>query len=94
MLHFFLYMANKSSALKKTRHDSKIKAQNKIIKKSLKKVIKKADGKNFPKLQKAIDKAAKKGIIKKNKAARIKSRLAKKAILQKTHKPASSKSKA
>ncbi|MGB9680899.1 MAG: 30S ribosomal protein S20 [Patescibacteria group bacterium] len=81
-------MAQKKSALKEWRKAKKREAQNKKIKANLKYLERKflktlAKDKNgagsiFIKLQKALDKAAKRGIIKKNTASRKKSRLTKK----------------
>ena len=71
-------MAQKKSALKKTRHDAKVGAQNKIIKKNLKRLLKKAVKKDVSLAYKKLDKATKRGIIHQNKASRLKSRLAKK----------------
>jgi len=71
-------MANKKFAAKKARRDAKVGAQNRIIKKQLKRVIKKAKKKDLSLVYKKLDKAAKRGIIHKNKSARLKSRIAKK----------------
>jgi len=81
-------MAHTKSALKELRKAKKREAQNKKIKANLKYLERKflktlAKDKNeaksiFIKLQKALDKAAKKNVIKKNTASRKKSRLAKK----------------
>lgn len=69
------------SAKKKLRKDKKRTANNLVLKKEYKKVVKKTrkdpSKKNLSKTSKVLDKAAKKGIIHKNKAARLKSRLAK-----------------
>lgn len=69
------------SAKKKLRADRKRQSANKKIETLVKRTIKMAEGKPTPKsIQEAfmvIDKAAKKNIIHKNKAARIKSKLSK-----------------
>ena len=69
------------SAKKKLRKDRKRELQNKTLKAIFKKSVKIAQKSptelNIRKAVKAIDKIAKKGIIHKNKAARIKSKLAK-----------------
>ncbi len=76
------------SAKKALRQNIKRRAENKIRKRSLKTLIKDAraaaaqpdSGKKkaaLPSIYKALDKAAKSGLIKKNSAARKKSRLAK-----------------
>ena len=81
-------MANTSSAKKAERvalRRGVINARTKKgMKETLKKVTRLVSEKNakaaidmYPALQKALDKAAKKGVIKANAAARIKSRLAK-----------------
>lgn len=72
-------MAQKKSALKKARHDAKVGAQNKIIKKNLKKLLKKAVRQDLPQVYQKIDKAAKRGVIHKNKAARLKSHASKRS---------------
>jgi len=73
------------SAKKKLRQDKKRTARNETYKKNYKEAVKavlEKKGKDVKKtLKKAyskIDKAAKKGIIHKNKAARLKSRVARK----------------
>lgn len=81
-------MPNKKSAKKELRKTIKRNAANKKVANKLKdlvkvslKQIKAADKKvkeDFTKTIKAIDKAAKKGVIKKNTASRKKSRLMKK----------------
>ena len=74
-------MPNIKSAKKKMRQDVKRTARNTVVKKTLKetvKNVKKADKVGTEDVQKAysvIDKAAKKGIIHKNKAARLKSKV-------------------
>jgi small subunit ribosomal protein S20 len=69
------------SAKKKLRQDRKREKANNLLRNSLKKAIKDArKSKTAEKIKKAIilvDKAVKKGLIHKNKAARIKSRLSK-----------------
>ena len=81
-------MPNKQNAKKALRQAKKHAANNLLIKKSYKKAIKEtlaasaADLKEKIRLtQKMLDKAAKKGVIKKNTAARKLSRLAKKTKL-------------
>jgi small subunit ribosomal protein S20 len=84
-------------AKKKLRKDIKReKANSKVkinFKKSLKKTKKNLSVKNVSQTHKVIDKAAKKGIIHKNKAARLKSRLAKSKKAEKPQPPAKTKSK-
>lgn len=69
------------SAKKKLRQDRKREKLNNILRNSLKKALKEADkSKNSEKIRKAVsfvDKSVKKGLMHKNKAARIKSRLSK-----------------
>lgn len=76
-------MANLKSAIKKIRVDAKRKKHNELIRSAYKQAInaaKKADKKGAAGLlsdaYKKIDKAAKSNVIHKNKAARLKSRLA------------------
>lgn len=68
-------------ARKKLRKDKKRTEKNLIVKEGFKKSVKNTRKTPTPKklseASKVIDKAAKKGIIHKNKAARIKSRLSK-----------------
>ena len=81
-------MPNKKSAKKELRKNIKRKAANKQIANRLKSAVKanikkinagdKSVKESLPATFKAIDKAAKKGIIKKNTASRKKSRLMKK----------------
>jgi len=67
------------SAVKALKQSEVKKARNAIKKRNIKSVLKKTtDAKELPKAQSVIDKAAKTGYIHKNKAARLKSRLAKK----------------
>ena len=67
------------SAIKALKQSEVRRARNVIKKKTLKAVMKKTDKvEDLPKAQSAIDKIAKTGYIHKNKAARLKSRLAKK----------------
>ena len=86
------------SAKKKLRKDRRLTIQNKILKDSFKKLVKKAqkspNNANLSKAFQIIDKAAKKNIIHKNKAARVKSSLTKllktgekKVSLKKIEKP-------
>lgn len=82
-------MPNKKSAEKELRKNVKREADNKKVKKVMKQAIKtsnktiaageKLSAENLSLTSKLIDKAAKKGVIKKNTAARQKSRLAKRA---------------
>lgn len=69
------------SAQKKLRKDIKREKHNKTIKSlfknAFKKALKKPSEEAFKTLQKVTDKAAKSGIIHKNKASRIKSKFAK-----------------
>lgn len=68
------------SAKKKLRQDKKRQARNLIVKKKYKEALKvaqkKPTKKNLKQAFSIIDKAAKKGIIHKNKAARLKAKLA------------------
>lgn len=68
-------------ARKKLRKDRKRETENDVIRASYKNVVKKTKKsptvKKISEAAKAIDKAAKKGILHQNKAARLKSRLAK-----------------
>ena len=70
-----------SSAKKALRQFESRRARNQVWKEKLKDAVKKAASEKSPAslsaAYKIIDKSAKKGLIKKNKAARIKSRLAK-----------------
>lgn len=71
-------MPNIKSAKKKLRQDAKREKQNMTYKKTLKKTVKnmgKMKSKDLKKAFSTIDKAAKKGVIHKNKAARLKSRI-------------------
>lgn len=70
-------MPNKKAAIKALRSSKRKREENRIVKKNLKDVIKKANSKNLDKVYSTIDKAAKKNVICKNKAARIKSKIAK-----------------
>ncbi|NLZ74595.1 30S ribosomal protein S20 [Candidatus Falkowbacteria bacterium] len=81
-------MPNKKSAEKELRKAVKRNAANKKVSNKLKSLVKnnlkqinnsdQAVKQDYPKTIKAIDKAAKKGVIKKNTASRKKSRLMKK----------------
>lgn len=81
-------MPNKKSAKKELRKSAKLKVANKKVADTMKKAVKanlkqvQANDKNvkadLAKTIKAIDKAAKKGVIKKQAASRKKSRLMKK----------------
>jgi len=85
------------SAKKKLRKDKKREAENLKLKKSFKKSVKitrlNPSKKNLTEASKVVDKAAKKGIIHKNKAARIKSRLARKKTNDKESAPKKNKAK-
>lgn len=74
-------MAKTKSAKKAYRVELRRRVFNarraKALKDSVKAVAKSGDAKDLPSAQKAIDKAVKRGLIKKNTAARMKSRLAK-----------------
>lgn len=67
------------SAIKKLRQSAKKEAQNRAVRKVLKNLLdsfkKKPTPGSFAKLVSALDKAAKKNVLHKNKAARLKSRL-------------------
>jgi small subunit ribosomal protein S20 len=80
------------SAKKKLRQDKKREEVNDALRSTLKKVLKEAQkSKTAEKVKKAailVDKAVKKGLIHKNKAARIKSRLSKLAKPSAKVKPA------
>ncbi len=81
-------------AKKKLRKDKKREQANISLKSTYKKTVKKTKKsvtvKSLSEASKVIDKAAKKGLIHKNKAARIKSRLAKsKSAGTSTEKPKS-----
>ena len=77
-------MPNIQSAKKKLRQDIKTEKANTTYRKSVKKTIKNMakmeTSKDMDKAFSTIDKAAKKGIIHKNKAARLKSRVSKTAL--------------
>ena len=74
-------MANTSSAKKAHRAEARRRVFNmrraKTMKDAVKEFTKSKDGALLSKAQQAIDKAQKRGLIKKNTAARMKSRLAK-----------------
>ncbi len=73
-------MANTSSAKKAHRVELRRRVFNarraKAMRDAVKDVTKSKDVKNLPQAQQAIDKALKRGLIKKNTASRMKSRLA------------------
>ncbi len=75
-------MAKTKSAKKAYRAELRRRVFNlrraKTMRDSVKAVGKSKDAQDLPAAQKAIDKAVKRGLIKKNTAARMKSRLAKK----------------
>lgn len=71
-------MAILKSAKKALRQNVKRRARNLVYKRKIKDVLKKAKtAADLPQVYKTLDKAAKVGVIKKNKASRLKSRLAK-----------------
>ncbi len=73
-------MPNIKSAKKKLRQDAKKTKNNATYKKTLKKTLKnmgKMKSKDLSSAHSVIDKAAKKGAIHKNKAARLKSKVSK-----------------
>ncbi len=74
-------MAKTSSAKKAYRVELRRRVFNarssKAMKDAVKVVMKSKDAEKLPNAQQAIDKALKRGLIKKNTAARMKSRLAK-----------------
>jgi len=74
-------MPNIRSAIKKVRQDKRRTARQRRWRKSYKEAVKQARrepaAENLRLAQKELDKAAKRGVIKKGKAARLKSRLAK-----------------
>jgi small subunit ribosomal protein S20 len=83
-------MANHSATKKDTRQAAKRRDRNKYYGKTTRNAIrdlKEAKGKEatdqFPKVSSMIDKLAKRGIIHKNKAANLKSKLAKKVTAAK-----------
>jgi len=69
------------SAKKALRQDRRRATNNQLVRRQLKRVISKTKGKRTVKelaeVYRVLDRAAKKGIIHQNKAARLKSRLAK-----------------
>lgn len=71
-------MPHLKSAIKHLRQAKKREAENKKIKRELKKLLKAAKGPgDLSALYKAIDKAVKRKLLHKNRAARMKSSLAK-----------------
>lgn len=80
-------MPNIKSAKKRVLTNEKKRVENRRLKGHMKTAIKegleKQDGLSLKNAYQAIDKALKKGVIKKNKAARQKSRLAKKVTQSK-----------
>jgi len=85
-------MANLDNAKKMIRTTSKRTKRNQIWRSRVKEVVKdlstkvkkdeKVAGKDLAKLYKVVDKAAKRNVIHPNRAARIKSRITKKAMKQ------------
>jgi len=75
-------MPRTKSAKKTLRSDLRKRALNlrrlRAMRQALKKIIKAPEGTSLSQAFKQIDKAAKEGVIHKNKAARLKSRLSKK----------------
>ncbi|MDH4358462.1 MAG: 30S ribosomal protein S20 [Candidatus Berkelbacteria bacterium] len=72
------------SAIKALKQSRKKRAHNLLKKRALKAAVKKTKtAKQLPKAQSTIDKIAKTGYIHKNKAARLKSRLAKRVASSK-----------
>lgn len=71
-------MPIKKSAIKALKQSEVRRVRNAVKKRNIKSVMKATDKKELPKAQSVIDKAAKTDYIHKNKAARLKSRLAKK----------------
>ena len=73
-------MAHSKQALKRIRQNAKARKANKGSRSALRSAVKKAAktgaGEDLAKAMKRLDKAAKKGVIHKNAAARKKSRLA------------------
>ncbi|MEK9147794.1 MAG: 30S ribosomal protein S20 [Patescibacteria group bacterium] len=85
-------MPNNKSTEKRLRQDKVRYERNKLKKKTYKSIknrIKKGETNLMPEFYKAIDKAAKNGVIHKNKAAREKSRL--EVFIKKTEKIKTSK---
>lgn len=78
-------MANTPSARKNIRHSRKVQRRNKAfldqIKKQIKEFLRKPKAERRKELQKALDKAAGRGLVKKNKARRLNSRLGKIPLL-------------
>lgn len=70
-------MPNTSSAKKALRGSIKKNQINRLVKTRLRQAIKKAEANNLPETYSMIDKAAKVNVIHPNKAARLKSKLAK-----------------
>ena len=71
--------AKKRVKVNQTKHDSNIPVKG-SMKTAVKKVIKEVNQENLNVANKRIDKAVNKGVITKNKAARLKSNLTKKVI--------------
>jgi len=74
-------MPQTKSAKKALRRDRRREATNKLVRQGLKKALKlarkKVSSKNLTQADRALDMAAKKGVIPKKRADRLKSRLAK-----------------
>lgn len=79
------------SAKKALRSSEKKRLANEKFKKELKEVLKKTNSKNLNLAYSKLDKAVKKHLMHRNKAARLKSRLAKKFNSETTKKPAATK---
>lgn len=69
-------MKRNKSAEKKARQSERRRLENKAVKSKLKSTLKRTTGENLSTAYSVIDRAAKKAIIHKNTAARMKSRLA------------------
>lgn len=74
-------MAHSKQAQKRVRTSEKARQANKIVRSTMRSTVKKAAAtgsvEDQAKAQRAVDKAAKKGVVHKNTAARKKSRMAK-----------------
>ena len=79
-------MANTSSAKKANRVELRRRVFNvrraKQMKDAVKEILKSGDARKIPLTYKAIDKALKRGVIKKNTAARMKSRVARRVAVK------------
>lgn len=81
-------MAHSKQAQKRIRTNEKSRLSNKVVRSTMKSAVKKARKTATPedqaRAQKTLDKAAKKGVLHKNAAARQKSRMAKALAKQRT----------